>query len=127
VPLGVAVPFVSPGGFVDGRGTIWPSSSNLLISKFNRFKWRSIYRCISTSCSYEKGVCGYQFLGLVSEDTFLLLDLLHLDKVFFDRLVVFLLKGVCSMPSMLSYVSEYLRFSRIFSALGGEELPFPGS
>jgi hypothetical protein len=72
-----------------------------------------------------RGVCGYQFLGLVREDTFLLLDLLHLDKVFFDGLVVFLLSGVCSVPSMLSYMSEYLVFSRIFGALGGEELPLP--
>jgi len=42
VPFGVAVPFVSFGGFVEGRGIICPSSSNLLISKFNRFKCRSI-------------------------------------------------------------------------------------
>jgi len=42
VPFGVDVPFVSFGGFVDGRGTICPSSSNLLISKFHRFKCRSI-------------------------------------------------------------------------------------
>jgi hypothetical protein len=75
----------------------------------------------------RRGCAGYQFLGLVGEDTFLLLDLLHLDKVLFDGLVVFLLKGVCSVSSMLSYVSEYLGFPRIFSALGGEELPFPGS
>lgn len=74
-----------------------------------------------------RGVRGYQFLGLVGEDTFFLLDLLHLDKVLFDGLVVFLLSGVRSVPSMLSYVSEYLVFSRIFSALGGEELAFPRS
>jgi hypothetical protein len=128
VPLGVAVPFVSPGGFVEGRGTIWPSSSNLLISKFNRFKWRSIYRRISTRCFLrDEGPCGYQFLGLVGEDTFLLLDLLHLEKEFFDLLVIFLLKGVCSVSSILSYVPEYLRFSRIFCALCSEELAFPRS